>query len=172
MSYEIALILGVMLVGVTFVALIIRRLVWSLILLFYSSIMFGLLLMTYGATFAGLFHIITFAGAVSVLFMVILMIVGSPVLSRNDKLGKENFLGVVLAVLAAIPLIALVSNFEPLPNSMTEQVQLSALATKPNSALEFLWLMRSWDLLLFVVLLAAAMLGVMNLFSREGGGER
>jgi len=171
-SYEIALILGVMLVGVTFVALIIRRLVWSLILLFYSSIMFGLLLMTYGATFAGLFHIITFAGAVSVLFMVILMIVGSPVLSRNDKLGKENFLGVVLAVLAAIPLIALVSNFEPLPNSMTEQVQLSALATKPNSALEFLWLMRSWDLLLFVVLLAAAMLSVMNLFSREGGRER
>lgn len=172
MSYEIALILGVMLVGVTFVALIIRRLVWSLILLFYSSIMFGLLLMTYGATFAGLFHIITFAGAVSVLFMVILMIVGSPALSRNDKLGKENFLGMILAVLAAIPLIALVSNFEPLPNSMTEQVQLSALATKPNSALEFLWLMRSWDLLLFVVLLAAAMLGVMNLFSREGGGER
>jgi len=171
-SYEIALILGVMLVGVTFVALIIRRLVWSLILLFYSSIMFGLLLMTYGATFAGLFHIITFAGAVSVLFMVILMIVGSPALSRNDKLGKENFLGMILAVLAAIPLIALVSNFEPLPNSMTEQVQLSALATKPNSALEFLWLMRSWDLLLFVVLLAAAMLGVMNLFSREGGGER
>ena len=172
MSYEIALILGVMLVGVTFVALIIRRLVWSLILLFYSSIMFGLLLMTYGATFAGLFHIITFAGAVSVLFMVILMIVGSPALSRNDKLGRENFLGMILAVLAAIPLIALVSNFEPLPNSMTEQVQLSALATKPNSALEFLWLMRSWDLLLFVVLLAAAMLGVMNLFSREGGGER
>lgn len=172
MSYEIALILGVMLVGVTFVALMIRRLVWSLILLFYSSIMFGLLLMTYGATFAGLFHIITFAGAVSVLFMVILMIVGSPALSRNDKLGKENFLGMILAVLAAIPLIALVSNFEPLPNSMTEQVQLSALATKPNSALEFLWLMRSWDLLLFVVLLAAAMLGVMNLFSREGGRER
>jgi len=166
------LILGVMLVGVTFVALMIRRLVWSLILLFYSSIMFGLLLMTYGATFAGLFHIITFAGAVSVLFMVILMIVGSPALSRNDKLGKENFLGMILAVLAAIPLIALVSNFEPLPNSMTEQVQLSALATKPNSALEFLWLMRSWDLLLFVVLLAAAMLGVMNLFSREGGRER
>jgi NADH:ubiquinone oxidoreductase subunit 6 (subunit J) len=171
-SYEIALILGMMLVGVTLVALIIRRLVWSLILLFYSSVMFGLLLMTYGAAFAGLFHIITFAGAVSVLFMVILMIVGTPALSRNDKLGKENFLGIILAVLAAIPLIVLVSNFEPLPNSMTEQVQLSTLATQPTNGLEFLWLMRSWDLLLFVVLVAAAMLGVMNLFSREGGGER
>lgn len=172
MTYEIALVLGVMLVGVTFVALMIRRLVWSLIMLFYSSIVFGLLLMSYGATFAGLFHIITFAGAVSVLFMVILMIVGGQALSYTEKLGKENFLGMILAVLAAIPLIVLVSNFEPLPNVMTEQAQLSGLATQPDGPLGFLWLMRSWDLLLVVVVVAAAMLGVMNLFSREGGREQ
>jgi len=171
-SYEITLILGVMLVGVTFVALMIRRLVWSLIMLFYSSIVFGLLLMSYGATFAGLFHIITFAGAVSVLFMVILMIVGGQALSYTDKPGKENFFGMLLAVLAAIPLLILVSNFEPLPNAMTEQAQLSGLATQPDSPIAFLWLMRSWDLLLVVVLVAAAMLGVMNLFSREGGREQ
>jgi NADH:ubiquinone oxidoreductase subunit 6 (subunit J) len=172
MTYEISLILGAMLVGVTFVALMTRRLVWSLILLFYSSIVFGLLLMTYGAAFAGLFHIITFAGAISVLFMVILMIVGGPALSYADKLGKENFLGMILAVLAAIPLILLLSNFEPLPSRMTEQVQLSGLAMQPDSPLGFLWLMRSWDLLLVVILVAAAMLGVMNLFSREGGAEK
>jgi len=171
-TYEIALVLGVMLVGVTFVALMIRRLVWSLIMLFYSSIVFGLLLMSYGATFAGLFHIITFAGAVSVLFMVILMIVGGQALSYTDKLGKENFLGMILAVLAAMPLIVLVSNFEPLTNVMTEQAQLSGLATQPDGPLGFLWLMRSWDLLLVVVVVAAAMLGVMNLFSREGGREQ
>jgi NADH:ubiquinone oxidoreductase subunit 6 (subunit J) len=171
-SYEITLILGVMLVSVTFVALIIRRLVWSLILLFYSSVVFGLLLMSYGANFAGLFHIITFAGAVSVLFMVILMLVGGPALSRTDKLGLENYFGIILAVLAAIPLILLVSNFQPLPNMITEQAQLAGLTAQPDSALAFLWRMRAWDLLLFVVLLAAAMLGVMNLFSREGGGER
>jgi NADH:ubiquinone oxidoreductase subunit 6 (subunit J) len=171
-TYEIALVLGVMLVGVTFVALIINRLVWSLILLFYSSIVFGLLLMSYGAAFAGLFHIITFAGAVSVLFMVILMIVGGHALSRTERLGIENFLGMILAVLAAIPLILLVSNFEPFPNMMSEQVQLSGLSTQPVDPLGFLWLMRSWDLLLVVVLVAAAMLGVMNLFSREGGGKQ
>lgn len=172
MAYEIALILGVMLVGVTLVALMIGRLVWSLILLFYSSIVFGLLLMTYGAAFAGLFHIITFAGAVSVLFMVILMIVGGSALSYADKLGKENFLGMMLAVLAAIPLILLVSNFEPFPNRVTEQPQLSGLVSQPDGPLGFLWLMRSWDLLLVVILVAAAMLGVMNLFSREGGVEK
>jgi NADH:ubiquinone oxidoreductase subunit 6 (subunit J) len=172
MSFEISLILGVMLVGVTLVALAIRRLVWSLILLFYSSIVFGLLLMSYGAAFAGLFHIITFAGAVSVLFMVILMIVGGPALSYTGKLGKENFVGITLAILAAIPFILLVSTFEPLPDWVGEQSQLSFLATQPDSSLSFLWLMRSWDLLLVVILVAAAMMGVMNMFSREGGVEK
>lgn len=172
MTIEIALILGTMLVGVTIVALMVRRLVWSLILLFYSSIIFGLLLMTYGALFAGLFHIITFAGAVSVLFMVILMIVGGQALSYMDKLGKENFAGMILALLAAIPLIVLVSNFEPFPSRMDEQLQLSGLATQPADPLGFLWLLRSWDLLLIVILVAAAMLGVMNLFSREAGLEK
>ena len=90
MSYETTLVLGIMLVGVTFVALLVRKLVWSLILLFYSSIVFGALLIAYGAAFAGLFHIITFAGAVSVLFMVILMIVGAEAWEYPDKLGKDN----------------------------------------------------------------------------------
>lgn len=172
MTYEVTLALGVMLVGVTFVALLVRRLVWSLILLFYSSIVFGALLFSYDAVFAGLFHIITFAGAVSVLFMVILMIVGAEAWSRADKLGKDNGPGVVLAILAAIPLVILLSNFEPFSNRLSEQSQLSALATQPDGPLGFLWLLRSWDLLLIVVLVAAAMLGVMNMFSREGGEER
>jgi NADH:ubiquinone oxidoreductase subunit 6 (subunit J) len=171
-SYEITLVLGIMLVGVTFVALLVRKLVWSLILLFYSSIVFGALLITYGAAFAGLFHIITFAGAVSVLFMVILMIVGAEAWEYPDKLGKDNLVGMILAILAAIPLVLLVSNFEPFPSRMSEQVQLSGLSAQPDGALGFLWLLRSWDLLLVVILVAAAMLGVMNLFSREGGVEK
>jgi NADH:ubiquinone oxidoreductase subunit 6 (subunit J) len=168
MTYEITLILGVSLVGVTLVALMLRKLIWSLILLFYSSIIFGLLLMTFGATFAGLFHIITFAGAVSVLFMVIMMIVGGQT-GTTKAFGRENYVGILLALLAAFPLIMLVSNFQSFPSRISEQEQLAGLATQPDSAIGFLWLMRSWDMLLVVILIAAAMLGVMNLFSREGG---
>lgn len=168
MTYELTLFLGVMLVGVTIVALMVRKLVWSLILLFYSSIIFGLILITYGASFAGLFHIITFAGAVSVLFMVILMIVGGQASSSADELRKENYVGVALAIIVAIPLVLLVSNFAPLPNRIDEQSQLAELTFQVNSPLAFLWNVRSWDLLLVVILVAAAMLGVMNLFSREG----
>jgi NADH:ubiquinone oxidoreductase subunit 6 (subunit J) len=171
MSFEISLILGIMLVGVTIVALMVRKLVWSLIMLFYSSIIFGLLLISYGATFAGLFHIITFAGAVSVLFMVILMIVGGQAFSYTDKLGRENYVGMIIAILAAIPLVVLVSNFEPFPVSVQEQTQLVGLS-QAGDPLAFLWALRSWDLLLIVILVAAAMLGVMNLFSREGGPEK
>ena len=170
MSFDVTFILGTMLVGVTIVALMVRKLVWSLILLFYSSIVFGLLLISYGATFAGLFHIITFAGAVSVLFMVILMIVGGQALS--DKIGKENLTGMILAVLAAIPIVIIVSNFQPFPVRLDERTQLLGLASQPNNPLGFLWALRSWDLLLVVILVAAAMLGVMNLFSREGGPEK
>jgi NADH:ubiquinone oxidoreductase subunit 6 (subunit J) len=171
MSYEITLFLGLMLTVVTLVALLVRKLVWSLILLFYSSIIFGVLLITLGAEFAGLFHIITFAGAVSVLFMVILMIVGGDAWRFADQLNKQNILGLVLAALAAIPLVVLASNFQPFQGKVVEQMQLSALTSPPSSPLAFLWAMRSWDLLLLVILVAAAMLGVMNLFSREGGVE-
>ena len=171
MSFEITLFLGLMLVIVTVVALLVRKLVWSLILLFYSSIVFGVLLITLGAEFAGLFHIVTFAGAVSVLFMVILMIVGGDAWRFEDKLNKQNILGLVLAVLAAIPLVVLVSNFQPFHGNVVEQMQLSGLASSPVSPLAFLWALRSWDLLLVVIVVAAAMLGVMNLFSREGGVE-
>jgi NADH:ubiquinone oxidoreductase subunit 6 (subunit J) len=169
MSFETTFVLGTMLVGVTLAALMLRKLVWSLILLFYSSIVFGLILISYGAAFAGLFHIITFAGAVSVLFMVILMIVGGQEVSRVEGPGRQSFVGMMLAVLAAIPLVMLLSNFQPFPNRVNEQIQLSGLTTQPDGSLGFLWLLRSWDLLLVVVLVAAAMLGVMNLFSREGG---
>src|SRR3990172_5019107 len=152
MSYEVSLVLGVMLVGVTLVALMIRKLVWSLILLFHSSIIFGVLLMTYGAVYVGLFHIITFAGAVSVLFMVILMIVGGPAWGYPDKLGKDNLIGMILAILAAIPLVLLVSNFEPFPGRATEEALLTGLSAQPDGALGFLWLLSSWDLLLVVIL--------------------
>jgi NADH:ubiquinone oxidoreductase subunit 6 (subunit J) len=172
MTYEITLILGIMLLGVTLVALMIKKLVWSLILLFYASIIFGFILIAYGATFAGLFHIITFAGAISVLFMVILMIVGGPGLSYADKLERKNFVGMILSALTAIPLVLIVANFTPLPNRLDEQAQLSQMAFQPTGPLAFLWTARAWDLLLVVILVTAAMLGIMNLFSREGGVEK
>jgi len=95
------------------------------------------------------------------------MIVGGEA-SSTEKLRKENYIGAALAILFAIPFVMLVSNFAPLPNMIDEQSQLAELTFQVNGPLGFLWNVRSWDLLLVVILVAAAMVGVMNLFSREG----
>ena len=172
MSYELTFILGSMLVSVTIVALTVRKLIWSLIMLFYASIMFGLILITDGSAFAGLFHIVTFSGAISVLFMVIMMIVGNQASTQIDKPGKSPVVGIIITTLAAIPLILIVSNFTPLPNRISEQLQLSGTQNPPTDPLSFMWTMRSWDLILITILVASAMLGIVNLFSRERGVEK
>ena len=172
MSYELTFILGSMLVSVTIVALVVRKLIWSLIMLFYASIMFGLILITDGSAFAGLFHIVTFSGAISVLFMVIMMIVGNQASTQVDKLGKSSVVGIIVTAIAAVPLILIVSNFTPLPNRISEQLQLSGIQNPPTDPLSFMWTMRSWDLILITILVAGAMLGIVNLFSRERGVEK
>lgn len=172
MSYELTFILGSMLVSVTIVALVVRKLIWSLIMLFYASIMFGLILIADGSAFAGLFHIVTFSGAISVLFMVIMMIVGNQASTQVDKPGKSSTVGIIITALAAVPLILIVSNFTPLPNRISEQLQLSGIQNPPTDPLSFMWTMRSWDLILITILVAGAMLGIVNLFSRERGVEK
>jgi len=171
-SYGLTLILGSMLVSVTIAALIIRKLVWSLILLFYSSIMFGLILITDGSTFAGMFHIVTFSGAISVLFMVIMMIVGNQASTQIDNPGKPSVFGIIITALAATPIILIVSNFTPFPNRISEQLELSQIQNVSADPLSFMWAMRSWDLILVTILVAGAMLGIVNLFSRERGVEK
>ena len=172
MSYELTFILGSMLVSVTIVALSVRKLIWSLIMLFYSSIMFGLILMANGSAFAGLFHIVTFSGAISVLFMVIMMIVGNQAATQADKPTKSSLIGIIITALAITPIILIVSNFTPLPNQVGEQLQLSGIQNLPSDPLAFMWSMRSWDLILITILVAGAMLGIINQFSRERGVEK
>jgi NADH:ubiquinone oxidoreductase subunit 6 (subunit J) len=134
--------------------------------------MFGLILIADGSAFAGLFHIVTFSGAISVLFMVIMMIVGNQASTQVDKLGKSSAIGIIITALAAVPLILIVSNFTPLPNRISEQLQLSGIQNPPTDPLSFMWTMRSWDLILITILVAGAMLGIVNLFSRERGAEK
>ncbi len=83
MTEPIPLVLAGLLVLSATSALLAKRLLWSLILLFYSSLLLGGILFWYGADYAGLFHIVTFAGAVSVMFMVIIMLVGQDTPEKN-----------------------------------------------------------------------------------------
>lgn len=166
MTEPVPLILAVLLVASSTSALLVRRLLWSLILLFYSSLLLGGILLWYGAVYAGLFHIITFAGAVSVMFMIILMLVGQDP-SEKTGLKRLNLLGVVLSALGLIPFVFAIGQLSPASNKILEP----SIVNGSVNDLTFLWSFRSWDLLFVLLPITAAVLVLVNLFSKEGEVE-
>lgn len=166
MTEPVPLILAVLLVASSTSALLVRRLLWSLILLFYSSLLFGGILFWYDAVYAGLFHIITFAGAVSVMFMIILMLVGQdqPETASSKRAG---FLGPVFAILGFVLFVIVIGHIVPAPNEIVEGTLVGASVDD----LRFLWSFQSWDLVFVILPVTAAVLVLVNLFSKEGEVE-
>ncbi len=162
MTDIVPLVLGILLVSSSAAALLVKRLVWSLILLFYSSLLLGGILAWYGAIYASLFQIITFAGAVSVMFMVIIMLVGQDT-PEPYSLDTRHIVGVVLSI-ASFMLFALFLD-GPVTNSAT------STASPSGSDLKFLWSYQSWDLVFLLFPVTAAVLAVVNLFSKKDERE-
>jgi NADH:ubiquinone oxidoreductase subunit 6 (subunit J) len=162
----IPLVLAALLVLSSTSALLTKRLLWSLILLFYSSLLLGGILFWYGAAYAGLFHIITFAGAVSVMFMVIIMLVGQDTPEKFAFTSRLLTTG-ALTLAGLIPFILLTSHLERVQNA----VQESNVINGTLDELGFLWKYQSWDIVFVLVPVAAAILTVINLFSKEGEVE-
>jgi len=157
-STEVALLTSAVLLGTAVVALFSKRVSVSLINLFYSSIMLGIIFSLYGGVLVGLLHIVTFAGAVSVLLLTAILMVGESKLEINASRGAVVVLGGVLVVAAAAAyklLTALPGGPSPLPSI-------------PSTALlQFIWLDRPWDLLILLMVFASSMIVVVNLFSKE-----
>lgn len=166
MTEPVPLILAVLLVVSSTGALLVRRLLWSLILLFYSSLLLGGILFWYGAVYAGLFHVITFAGAVSVMFMIILMLVGQ---DQPETSGSKRELipGILLGAIGLLLFVLAIGQLGPASNKIAETSTLSAAIDD----LGFLWSFQSWDLLFVILPLTAAVLVLVNLFSKEGEVE-
>lgn len=165
MTEPVPLVLAVLLVASSVSALLVRRLLWSLILLFYSSLLLGGILFWYGAIYAGLFHIITFAGAVSVMFMVIIMLVGQDVSEKGPFTPTLTGLG--LAFLGLIPFVLFTRQLQPVQNA----VQETALVSSSIDDLAFLWKYQSLNIIFILLPVTVAILAVINLFSKEGESE-
>jgi NADH:ubiquinone oxidoreductase subunit 6 (subunit J) len=162
----VPLILAVLLVASSISALLVRRLVWSLILLFYSSLILGGILFWYGAVYAGLFHIITFAGAVSVLFMIILMLVGQD-RPETGSFKRASILSAFFALIGAVLFMIAMGQIVPASNRIVE----TGIVNSSVSDLSFLWSYWSWDIAFLIVPVIAAVLVLVNLFSKEGEVE-
>lgn len=171
MTTELSMLFAVLLIAVTLSALLIKRLVYSLIMLFYSGLLLGGIFLLYGASYAGLFQIITFAGAVSVMFMVILMLVGGEPVQLSPRLLRERSVGLLLAAAGFVVVASILWQSSPSPARIQEAAVVGQLGLATNDPLSFLWSLRSWDLLFLIVLVSAALAGIVNLFSREASEE-
>jgi NADH:ubiquinone oxidoreductase subunit 6 (subunit J) len=152
-----ALLLSGALLGTVAFALFSSKVSSSLIALFYSSVILSVVFTLYGDALVGLVQMATFAGAVSVLTLSVILMTGESKLPLGArKLGVFS----VLLVLAfsAISFVVLVGSGTASPASY-EDIS--------SQVLLFLWVNRPWDLLILVMAFASAMVTISNLMSRE-----
>ncbi len=147
------------LLGTAVTALFSRRVSVSLIMLFYSSVVLGIMFTVYGSIFVGLLHIITFAGAVSVLLLTAVLMTGESNLSLGASATRAGVVGAVVVVMVAASSLF----FGGLPATAKAGEQMS-----PTAVMQFIWLYRPWDLLILLMVFASSMVVVVNLFSKEG----
>ena len=152
----IPLLLAGGLLATVAVALLSSKVSTSLIALFYTSMLLGITFTVYGDALLGLLTMITFAGAISVLLLSVVLITG------ESKLG----LGARRMTLATLPLIALLGalSFVVLfPGHAGGQ----GVVDTSLDVISFLWTLRSWDLLIMVVVFAGAMVSIISLLGSE-----
>lgn len=128
----------------------------SLIALFYTSMVLGVTFTVYGDALLGLLTMITFAGAISVLLLSVVLITGE---SKLD-------LGARRLALLAVPMVALIGS---LAASIVFSGQGGGEGTADVSlaVLAFLWTLRPWDLLILVTVFGAAMVSIISLLGGE-----
>ncbi len=153
-----AIILSAALLGTVGFALFSTKVSSSLIALFYSSVILAVIFTLSGDALLGLVQMATFAGAVSVLTLSVILVTGESKL----ELGVRR-LGLVVVValvaFAAVSFLAITGGSgSPGPVSY---------ADISSQVLVFLWVDRPWDLLILVMAFASAMVTISNLMSRE-----
>ncbi len=155
MSGEVALLLSAALLVTVIAALFSKSMSITLIMLFYSSLILGVIFTFYGAIVVGLLHVITFAGAISVIFLAVILMTGQ----SDLDIGRRRLL---LLVSTVTILVVAAASYQLFSGSLTGSGQLQA-----GDLLSFIWTYRPWDLLILVVVFACAMIAIANLLSRE-----
>ncbi|MEM3185681.1 MAG: hypothetical protein QXQ39_03235 [Conexivisphaerales archaeon] len=128
----------------------------TLISLFYSSILLGIILTVFGDALLGLLHMVTYAGALSVMLLSVILITGQSDLSLNSG----NLIKIVGGILIAFTALASVFVFSSSGNVSVFPQDISL------QLLSFLWQFRPWDLLIIIMLFMSSMLVLANLFSK------
>jgi hypothetical protein len=150
-----AVLLSAALIGTALAALFSKKVSNSLIALFYTSIVLGVAFTVYGDALVGLLTMVTFAGAVSVLLLAVILITGE---SKLDIGARWLALG-----LSALTIVVGVASFSDLFSGGSP----SNISDVSLNVLNFAWQSRPWDLLILVVVLSGAMVGVVHLLGGD-----
>lgn len=154
-----AILLSATLLVTVVAALLAKKISISLILLFYASLILGIIFTLYDDVILGLVTMITFAGAISVLILSVVLMTGESTIGTSTRRTQLAVMGVGLLVVAVSAYVV----FAAAPGGSTAStgdVSLQLLA--------FIWQFRPWDLLILIMVFAASMLSVTNLLSEEG----
>lgn len=159
MSSDItAILLSATLLLTVVSALLARRVTVSLILLFYASLILGVIFTVYDDVLIGLVTMVTFAGAISVLILSVVLMTGESTMGTGNRPVQL----VVAALGAAVVAAASYAVFAAGPGgSAAAGGDISMQLTG------FIWAFRPWDLLILVMVFAAAMLSITNLLSGD-----
>ena len=152
-----ALVLSGTLVAAVGFALFSPKVSSSLISLFYSSVILAVIFTLYGDTFVGLVQMATFAGAVSVLMLSVILMTGESRFAYGSRRAVA-FAATVLLMVVAAAFVAV------------EGGGYASAVSYPDisgQVLTFHRVNRPWDPLMLIVAFASAMVTVSNLMSRE-----
>jgi len=157
-SEAVPLLLSAALIGVVAAALFSSRVSTSLIMLFYASVILGAIFTLYGDSLVGLLQMITFAGAVSVLLLTVILMTGQSDLSIGVRRAALYGMLAALAV-AAASAYALFAGSSGIASVPSTDISVAVFG--------FIWQYREWDVLILVTVFASAMVAVTNLLSEE-----
>ena len=157
MANEVALLLSAALLLTVIAALFSKSMSVTVIMLFYASLILGVIFTIFQGVLVGLLHIVTFAGAISVMLLTVVLMTGE----SNLNIGNRP-LG---AVLGAITILVVSASSYSLFSGISNQAVSPSEST--IGLLTFVWTYRPWDLLILIVVFAAAMITIVNLFSEK-----
>ncbi|MDG6935263.1 MAG: hypothetical protein JRN68_11300 [Nitrososphaerota archaeon] len=156
-SELISLILCVGLIVASFLGLSSKRVSASLIFLFYSSVFLGMIFTVFGDSLLGLLHMVTYAGALSVMLLSVILMTGQSDLSMHSK-NLSKIVGVITIAVAAFAALFIFTHSAGNSQIFSQDISLQLLS--------FMWQFRPWDLLIIVMVFMSSMLVLANLFSR------
>jgi NADH-quinone oxidoreductase subunit J len=153
----------VLILGSGIAMLLVRNTVYSALLLVFNFLNVALLYLFLGAPFIALTQITVYAGAIMILFLFVIMLLGTEVLSRKETLKGQRFMALGLGLVFIIEMVLVFAQQEPLLGSRIGTVYF----VSPAEIGQALFTTYALPMEVTAVILLAAAIGVVLFTHKE-----